>query len=24
VIWVTLMACAFVAIVGVWMRAHTY
>jgi hypothetical protein len=24
VIWVTLMACAVVAIVGVWMRAHTY
>lgn len=24
VIWVTLMACAVIAIVGVWMRAHTY
>ena len=24
VIWVTLMACAVVAIVGVWMRAHSY
>jgi hypothetical protein len=24
VIWVTLMACAVVAIVGVWMRARTY
>jgi hypothetical protein len=24
VIWVTLMACAVVAIIGVWMRAHTY
>jgi hypothetical protein len=24
VIWVTLMACAVVAIIGIWMRAHTY
>jgi hypothetical protein len=24
VIWVTLMACAVVAIIGVWMRAHSY
>jgi hypothetical protein len=24
VIWVTLMACAVVAIIGVWMRANTY
>ncbi|HEX3263784.1 MAG TPA: hypothetical protein VHR37_08985 [Solirubrobacterales bacterium] len=24
VIWVTLVACAVIAIVGVWMRAHTY
>jgi hypothetical protein len=24
VIWVTLMACAVIAIIGVWMRAHTY
>jgi hypothetical protein len=24
VIWVTLMACAAVAIIGVWMRANTY
>ena len=24
VIWVTLMACAVVAIVGIWMRAHSY
>ena len=24
VIWVTLMACAVIAIVGVWMRAHSY
>ena len=23
VIWVTLMACAVVAIIGVWMRAHS-
>ena len=24
VIWVTLMACAVIAIIGVWMRAHSY
>lgn len=24
VIWVTLMACAVLAIVGVWMRSHSY
>ena len=24
VIWVTLVACSVIAIVGVWMRAHTY
>jgi hypothetical protein len=24
VIWVTLLACAVIAIIGVWMRAHTY
>jgi hypothetical protein len=24
VIWVTLMACAVIAIIGIWMRAHTY
>ncbi len=24
VIWVTLTACAVIAIIGVWMRAHTY
>jgi hypothetical protein len=24
VIWVTLMACAVIAIIGVWMRANTY
>jgi hypothetical protein len=24
VIWVTLVACAVIAIVGIWMRAHTY
>jgi hypothetical protein len=24
VIWVTLMACAVIAIIGVWMRAQTY
>lgn len=24
VIWVTLMACAVIAIVGVWMRSRTY
>jgi hypothetical protein len=24
VLWVTLVACAVIAIVGVWMRAHTY
>jgi hypothetical protein len=24
VLWVTLVACAAVAIVGVWMRAHSY
>jgi hypothetical protein len=24
VIWVTLLACAVVAIIGVWMRAHSY
>jgi len=24
VLWVTLVACAVIAIVGVWTRAHTY
>ena len=24
VIWVTLMACAVIALIGVWMRAHSY
>jgi hypothetical protein len=24
VIWVTLTACAVIAIIGIWMRAHTY
>jgi hypothetical protein len=24
VIWVTLTACAVIAIIGVWMRAHSY
>jgi hypothetical protein len=24
VIWVTLMACAVIGIIGVWMRAHSY
>ena len=24
VIWVTLIACAVVAIIGVWIRAHSY
>ena len=24
ILWVTLMACAVLAIVGVWMRSHSY
>lgn len=24
VIWVTLTACAVIAVIGVWMRAHSY